>query len=190
MIGVTALIYLAKGLPIGQLLSIIFCILYGICAITYKYYGELATYALMSLPAAIISFIVWMKKPYSPDSTVIKIEKLNKLKLVFCVFISIIATIIFYFILKVLSTPNLIISTISILTSMLACSFLILRSPLYAIFYSFNDVVLIVLWALASITNIIYINLVFCFLIFLINDLYGYINWHKIKKSQQNEIID
>ena len=57
IIGVTALIYIAKGLPLGQILSIIFCILYAVCSYTYRYYGELATYLLMSLPASIISLI-------------------------------------------------------------------------------------------------------------------------------------
>ena len=99
LIGVIALIYVAKGLPIGQLLTIIFSVLYSICSFKFKYYGELATYAFMSLPAAIITFIIWLKHPFNNESTEIKIENVNYIKVILSIIISISITIIFYFIL-------------------------------------------------------------------------------------------
>ena len=100
IIGVTALIYIAKGLPLGQILSIIFCILYALCSYTFKYYGELATYLFMSLPASIISLVVWLKNPFQEDKTEIKIEKLSKYKIVISIILSLTITILFYYILK------------------------------------------------------------------------------------------
>lgn len=50
IIGVTALIFNAKGNPIGQLLMIIFSLLYGIISFTFNYYGEMITYLGMTMP--------------------------------------------------------------------------------------------------------------------------------------------
>jgi hypothetical protein len=60
----------------------------------------------------------------------------------------------------------------------------IFRSPYYAVAYSFNDIVLIVLWVLATIENPAYFCMVICFVIFLINDTYGFINWQRLRKKQ------
>lgn len=72
----------------------------------------------------------------------------------------------------------------------MAASLAMLRSSYYALFYAMNDIVLIVLWILATIENISYLPMVLCFFCFLVNDLYGFINWQKMKKTQQIEITD
>ena len=63
----------------------------------------------------------------------------------------VIVTAVFYKILAVFSTPNIVFSTISVTTSFFAASLTMLRSSYYAVGYAANDVVLIVLWILASI---------------------------------------
>ena len=90
-------------------------------------------------------------------------------------------TLIFYFILRALNTPNIVFSTISITTSFLASALTLLRSSYYALGYASNDIVLIVLWILASFKNPVYLPVAFNFMIFLINDLYGFISWKKEK---------
>ena len=85
----------------------------------------------------------------------------------------------FYDILYVLKTPNIVFSTISITTSFLAASLTMLRSSYYALGYASNDIVLIVLWALASMENPTYIPVVVNFVIFFFNDMYGFVSWRK-----------
>ena len=102
--------------------------------------------------------------------------------------LTVVVTFIFYFILKAFNTENLLVSTLSVATSFLAVYLTALRCPLYACAYALNDVVLIVLWVLASISNISYLPMVFCFIMFLANDLYGFINWKKMQKRQSEEI--
>lgn len=41
LIGVTSLIFNAKGNPFGQLLMVVFSLLYGIISYTFSYYGEM-----------------------------------------------------------------------------------------------------------------------------------------------------
>jgi len=49
---------------------------------------------------------------------------------------------------------------------------------------TYCSVVLIVLWVLASMWDIRYVSVVVCFAAFLVNDIYGYVSWQKMKRSQ------
>ena len=183
LVGVTALIFVAKGDAFGQVLTILFSVLYGIVSLKFHYYGEVITYLGMSAPAAMAALISWLKHPYR-DSSEVKIAKLTGAKLALVLASSALVTAVFYFILRALGTANLIVSTVSVLTSFAACMLLILRLPHYAIAYAANDLVLIVLWVMATAEDRKYLPMVLCFVMFLANDLYGFYNWRKMKKRQ------
>ena len=185
LIGVTSLIFLAKGDFIGQILMIIFSLIYGYISINAKYYGEAITYLGMTLPIAVLSLVVWIKNPYSKHEVKVSEMTVNKYLVLFL--LNMIVTVIFYFILKALNTNNLIVSTISISTSFIAASLQAFRNRFYAIAYSLNDLVLIILWTLASVENNNYISLIVCFVMFFINDIYGFINWTIMKNRQVNK---
>lgn len=93
-------------------------------------------------------------------------------------------TAVFYFILAYFHTANLAPSTVSVTTSFLAVYLTFRRSPWFALAYAANDLVLIVLWTLASASDARYISVVACFAAFLANDIYGYINWQRMKLRQ------
>lgn len=181
IIGVTSVIYVSKGFVVGEMLSIIFSVLYGIVSIKFRYYGEMISYLFLASPMSVIAIVSWLKNPYK-DSDEVKVGGVNKKHILPLILSSICVTIIFYFILKHFNTKNLIISTISILTSFVAAYLTYLRSEHYAVAYGLNDIVLIVLWVLATIENISYLPVIFCFIMFLVNYIYGYMNWVRIKK--------
>lgn len=183
LIGVTALIFVAKGYVVGQVLCVIFAVFYGIISFIFKYYGEMITYLCMSAPMAIMSAIEWYKNPHE-GSREVKVNTLTKKQIVTMSVLTVLVTIVFYYILKALGNSNLIVSTLSITTSFVAAYLTYLRSPYYAIGYSINDIVLIILWILASIKDVSYTPMIFCFVMFLINDIYGFINWRRMKKNQ------
>lgn len=184
LIGVTSLIFIAKANPIGQILTIIFSIFYGLVSLKYNYYGEMITYMFMTLPIAVFTLIIWLKNPYNGQKNEVKLISLKKREYIFMFILTLIITLIFYFILKSLNTSNLLISTISVSTSFIACYLSFRRTRFYALGYACNDIVLIILWILASIDDITYTSLVICFITFLINDIYGFINWTKLYKKQ------
>ncbi len=183
--GVTALIFLAKGNPVGQFLIIIFSILYGIISFTFAYYGEMITYLGMTAPMAVFALISWLRNPYNGNRSEVKVNHLKRKEIVFIFIITTVVTIGFYFILKAFHTTNLIPSTLSVTTSFLAVYLTFRRSAYYALAYAANDIILIILWTLATLSDISYLSVIVCFIMFLINDLYGYINWSKIAKRQQ-----
>ena len=184
LVGVTALIFTAKGNPFGQLLMIIFCIMYGVISFSCAYYGEVMTYVFMTGPMAIYALINWLKNPYEGNRAEVKVNRVSKKEMAFMVVLSLIVTGIFYFVLRAFGTANLLVSTLSVTTSFIAVYLTARRSPLYALAYAANDVVLIVLWLLACIANPEYISTLACFAVFFANDIYGFINWRRMEKRQ------
>lgn len=186
IVGITSLIFAAKGNPIGPLLMVIFSIIYGIISFSFAYYGEMVTYLGMTLPMSVIALVAWLKNPYKGKKSEVTVAKITKKEVVFAALLTAAVTIAFYFILKVLGNANLVPSTLSVATSFAAVYLTYRRSPYYAVCYAANDIVLIVLWTLASLTDTSYISVVVCFAVFLINDIYGFINWRKMAKNQSD----
>lgn len=181
-IGITSLILAAKGNVWAQILMIVFSILYGILSWRFRYWGEMITYLGMTLPMAVWSTITWIRHP-AENGKEVAIQKLRPRHIWGLLFWGTIATAVFYFILRTLNTPNLVFSTISVATSFLAAALTMLRSSYYALGYASNDLVLIVLWVLASLESPEYIPVAVNFAIFFLNDMYGFIRWKKRERA-------
>ena len=54
-----------------------------------------------------------------------------------------------------------------------------LRSSYYAVGYAANDIILIVLWIMATIKDPSYFSVTIIFTIFFFFDLYGFVSWRK-----------
>lgn len=188
LVGVTSLIFNAKGNPIGQALMVAFSLIYGIISYSFSYYGEMLTYLCMTMPMAIFALISWMRNPYHGKRSEVKVNTLKKGEGLILLPVTAVITFIFYFILSYFNTANIVPSTVSVATSFLAVYLTFRRSSLYALAYAANDIVLIILWTLASIENTCYISVVVCFSVFFVNDMYGFFNWQKIKKGQLSDL--
>ncbi len=184
LIGVTSLIFAAKGNPISQALMIVFSILYGIISYTFNYYGEMITYLGMTGPMALFALISWLRNPYKGRKSEVRVNKISRKEIIFMLILTAAVTVIFCFILDYFGTANMIPSTLSVTTSFIAVYLTFRRSAYYALAYAANDAVLIILWILAAITDISYISVIICFVVFLINDLYGFISWKKMSARQ------
>lgn len=177
-VGITSLIFAAKGNVWAQILMVIFSILYGLISWQFRYWGEMITYIGMTMPMAVWSTITWIKNP-SESGQEVAIQKLTRKHVAGIAAAGVLVTAVFYMILKALDTPNILFSTISITTSFLAASLTMLRSSYYALGYASNDIILIVMWVLASIENPAYIPVVVNFIIFFFNDMYGFVSWKR-----------
>ncbi len=184
VIGVTSLIFNAKGNPTGPVLVVVFSVLYGIISFTFSYYGEMITYLGMTAPMAIVTLIVWLKNPYNGSRSEVTVNKLRRKESVLIFILTAVVTVAFYFILKAFNTANIIPSTISVSTSFLAVYLTFRRSEYFALAYAANDVVLIVMWIMATVEKLMYLSVVVCFMAFLANDIYGYISWRRMYRRQ------
>lgn len=185
-VGVTALIFVARGDVWGQIMTVIFSLLYALVSLRFRYYGEIITYLGMTAPIAAMSVVTWMKHPYSGTHEV-KIHELGIKQRFWLYIVTVLITAVFYFVLKALNTPNLIVSTVSIATSFLASTLMLFRSPNYALAFAANDIVLILLWIKATLSDLSYLPMIACFVMFFFNDIYGYVSWVERKKRQEHQ---
>lgn len=185
LIGVTALVFLAKGDVLGQLLTVIFAIFYAVVSYTQRYYGEMITYVGMTTPMAAMAVISWLRHPFKDGEPQVRVARLTPLMRALIVPLTVAVTAAFYFILRALGNASLAVSTVSVATSFLASYLTFCRSSYYALAYAANDIVLITLWIIASRDDISYLSMVACFLMFLICDLYGFISWRRMEASQR-----
>lgn len=184
LIGVTSLIFNAKGNPIGPALMLVFCMIYGYISYTFSYYGEMITYLGMSWPMAALSVVSWLRNPYKNKRSEVTINSIGKTEILVLFLSSIVVTFILYFLLKYFGTNNLELSTFSVTTSFIAAYFTLRRSPYFALAYVVNDLVLIALWILATLKDFSYLSVVICFVMFLANDTYSFINWKRMQRRQ------
>ena len=184
LIGATSLIFNAKGNPIGQALMIVFSVLYGIISYTFAYYGEMITYLGMTAPMAVFALITWLRNPYRGNKAQVMVNRIPRRELLWMILPTVAVTVAFWFILRAFHTANLVPSTVSVTTSFVAVYLTFRRSAWFPLAYAANDVVLIVLWSLASAEDLSYLSVLICFVMFLANDLYGFFSWRKMQKKQ------
>ena len=184
LIGITSLIFNAKGNPIGQALMVVFSLLYGVISYSFSYFGEMITYLGMTGPMALFALIAWLRNPYQGNRAEVAVNRLKKRELVLMYALTVLVTVGFYFILDYFHTANMIPSTLSVTTSFIAVYLTFRRSPYFALAYAANDVVLILLWTMAALEDISYLSVIICFVMFLVNDLYGFVSWKRMEKRQ------
>ena len=184
LIGTTSLIFNAKGNPIGQALMILFSLLYGVISYSFSYFGEMITYLGMTGPMALFALISWLRNPYIGNHAEVAVNRLENQELALMYVLTALVTVVFYFILDHFDTANMVPSTLSVTTSFIAVYLTFRRSPYFALAYAANDVVLIVMWAMAAAEDISYLSVIICFVMFLVNDLYGFVSWKRMEKRQ------
>lgn len=178
LLGVTSLIFCAKGDVLGQILMVIFSLMYGWISFSCRYYGEMLTYIGMTMPIAIASVVSWITHPARGREIGVEVSLTVRERLLMIPMAAAV-TAVFYFILAAFNTANIIFSTVSVTTSFVAAYLTFRRSAYYALAYAANDAVLIVLWISAAMRDRGYISMAVCFAVFLVNDIYGFVCWRR-----------
>ena len=184
LIGTTSLIFNAKGNPIGQALMVVFSLFYGVISYTFSYFGEMITYLGMTGPMALFALISWLRNPFKGNHAEVAVNRIGKWEYAAMYVMTALVTLGFYFLLDYFDTANIVPSTLSVTTSFIAVYLTFRRSPYFALAYAANDVVLIVLWTMAAVEDISYLSVIICFVMFLVNDLYGFVSWKRMEKRQ------
>lgn len=185
LVGVSAILIYSKGNPIGQLLMVIFSVLYGIISFSSHYYGEMVTYLGMTGPMAVFAFVSWLRHPYKGNRSQVEVNEIKRPEYGLLIVLTIVVTVAFYFILAYFDTASLLVSTLSVTTSFVAVYLTWRRSKFFSLAYACNDVVLIVLWTIASTIDRRYISVIICFIAFLANDIYAFINISRLALCQK-----
>ena len=136
----------------------------------------------------IIGIISWLRHQDKEDTVII--SSLSKKEITIVLLSQLVLFWIYYFLLKLFNTDLLVISTISVVTSVLASYFEARRSELSLFCYIANDLVIITLWLIPIINGQTeLISVLVGPVLLLINDIYGSYNWSRLKKKQKEKGI-
>lgn len=188
ILGVITVVFTSKGLLLAPVLSVVYSVIYTIISVSQRYYGEAIIYMLIMIPMQVVTIIGWFKNK-KQDSDTVEVGKVSKKEYLILGGVTVVLTFAFYFLLKWLNTAELVVSTISLITSALATYLVFRRCSYYALFYVLNDIILIVLWTIAmSREGVAFLPVVVSFYVFFINDVYGFIRWKKQEREQLKTI--
>lgn len=192
LIGVFAVLTVAKGLVYAPIVNIVYTGFYIALSISQSYWGEVIICVCLAFPMCIVAIITWLKNRSNENKDIVKINSIKGKEYGYLALGTAVLTVALYFLLRALNTNQLIISTISLVTSAAAEYLLLRRSPIYALGFVLNDIVLITLWSMSVVSEgLQFLPSVICFCVFFFNDLYGFFNWikeYKKQKAQTNNI--
>lgn len=186
---ITALL-MSKGKVESYFVGFISVFFYGIVSYNQGYYGELIITIFLTFPIMIIGIISWLRNQDKEDDVVI-INTLTRKEIIISLASQLILFWIYYFLLKAFNTDLLVISSISVVTSVLASYFEARRSELSLFCYIANDMVIITLWIIPVIAGkTALISVLVGPILLLINDIYGSYNWIRLKEIQKKKNIE
>lgn len=183
--GLSCVLFAAKGKVICVFLTWGMIVFYSLLSYQNKYYGEVFINLCLMFPMTVIQLVAWIKN--LGKDHVVKVNTITKKEVLIVGLVACVAFVTFYFILRALNTSQLIISTISIVTSVLATYFQSRRSKYGFLAFLFNDVVLCVLWLFATLDDTKNVAMLTAVALYVVSDIYGFISWGVLQKRQQKE---
>ena len=183
--GLSCVLFAAKGKVICVFLTWCMIVFYSLLSYQNKYYGEVFINLCLMFPMTVIQLVAWIRN--LGKDHVVKVNSITKKEVFIVVLVACVAFVAFYFILRALNTSQLIISTISIVTSVLATYFQSRRSKYGFLAFLFNDVVLCVLWLFATLEDTANVAMLTAVALYVVSDIYGFISWGVLQKRQQKE---
>lgn len=180
----TTAILMSKGKVECYFIGFVSVFFYGIVSFNQGYYGELFITIFLTFPIMIIGIVSWLKHQDKEDDVVI-INSLSKKEIAISLLSQLLLFWFYFFILKLFNTDLLVISTLSVVTSVLASYYEARRSELSLFCYIANDIIIITLWLIPILNGQIeLISVVVGPILLLINDIYGSYNWKRLKIKQ------
>ena len=182
---VFAIMLIAKGNYLGQIIGIVVTILYSYISYKNRYYGEIIINIGIVLPLYILGIISWIKHENKETKTV-KINQLGFKEWLIALVLSIGVYFGIYYLLKSQNTNLLIVSTLSVVASLFGMYLNVRRSSYSFLLFIINDIILIFLWGIPSFKgDYTLVPLFINPIINLFNDSYGLYNWKKNEKLQK-----
>lgn len=180
-------VFSAKGSPLGYVFGLIETITYIIVSYSQKYYAEVIINLFGFIPLSIYGFFSWLKNMNGQTKS-IEVKTLSK-KEIYIAFISQIVLSYGYYLLLVYFDTNMpILSTISLILTILGMYFGTRMSVLTYEIYIIHCVFKFVLWLVPIINgNLDNVPVLIATVLYFISDIYGLINWNRLKKIQNNK---
>jgi nicotinamide mononucleotide transporter len=182
--GIWCVVLTAKGKISNYYFGIINVITYAIVAYGWEYYGEVMLNIAYFLPMQFVGIYIWIKNRKQNDKDGVYVKFLNNKQRIFWLILSIIGVVGYGFVLQGLGGSLPFTDSMSTILSIIA---MILMAGLYMeqwILWIVVDVVTIVMWFVVMLQGGNDISILLMWIAYLVNAVYGLINWIKMYKNQ------
>lgn len=185
--GIWCVILVAKGKISNYIFGLINVVFYAWAAYSWKLYGDFMLNAFYFLPMQFYGWYIWTKPNFMKgnDNVIIKFLS-NKNRLILAL-ISIVATIGYGFVLKAIGGLTPFFDAGSTTLSVIAMVLMSRRFMEQWILWIVVDVVTVYMWAniVFNVGSLFNMGILIMWIAFLINAVWGFINWVKIHKNQE-----
>lgn len=147
LVGVVCSLSQAKGKVYSQFVGIAEVILYSILSYQNHYYGEVIIDVLIVFPMYVYGVISWMTHK-NEETNIVEANQIAKKEWFLLSVISVIGFVVLYDVLQYFHTSQLLISSLSVITSLIATYLITRRSKYSFLFFIGNDIILILLWGI------------------------------------------
>lgn len=194
--GILCVVFAAKGKIATYYAGIIQAGTYAYISYTYALYGEAMLNALFYFPLQFVGLWLWYKhskkKNEAKQGEDVYAKRLNAKQWLILIPIIIVAVVAYAFVLSGLNAQQVRLDSAAVILSIVAQILMLLRFAEQWVLWIAVNVLSITLWTVTLIQNPEGPNgqgadwsLVAMWSAFLVNSIYGYINWLKLAKKDQ-----
>ena len=186
--GMICVVLVAKGRISNYYFGIINVITYAYVAYGWMYYGEVMLNLLYFLPMQIYGIWFWRKNRKKENADQVYIKFMTNKQRLFWGLVSIVSIIGYGVILKIIKGSLPFIDSTSTVLSVIA---MILMARLYMeqwFLWIIVDVVSIIMWVAVMLKGGNDIAILIMWVAYLVNAVYGLLNWIKLYKTQRVKV--
>lgn len=184
--GVLCVVLVAKGKISNFAFGLVNVALYVYLAYTWKLYGEVMLNALYYLPIQFIGYFTWKKK-MSVETGTVKAKTMSGTQLVILAISSAVAVIAYAQVLIKLGGNTPYLDSTSTVLSVIAQLLMLMMFAEQWLLWIVVNVVSVAMWFVPAMTgDAAAISMTIMWAAYLINAIYGYYNWRKMAKEEEN----
>ena len=188
IVGIVSMFFFSKGFVIAPILGVIYDAFYIAVAATQRFWGEVIIFAGIMLPVELASIFNWFKNKNKDNPALVTSNKISKKEWFILGSVIIASTVGLFFVLQALGTNQLVINTLSLAANGAGVYLMFRRNKYYSLAYCIDDLVSIVLWAMAVATaGVQFLPSLVCMISFALIDFYGFVVWTKKDKQAQQQ---
>lgn len=190
--GFSAKFFVSKANVVGQILGLMQLPFYAYVCYQNSYFGELIVCALICLPMYVLSIISWFRNLHSSGGSVKINSKISLKEWIIVLSIGVLMSVGIYFLLDHFNTSELVLSTISVVTSAIAFYIVMRRNSYGFIFFIINNLTCLTMWVLVVVNYNDFSQIVtfFNYIFYLVINVGGLFNFAKLKKEQDDDSFD
>jgi len=187
--GIWCVVLVAKGRISNYYVGIVNVLFYAYVALQWRYYGEVMLNIGYFLPMQFVGLYIWNKNKdkKKTDSVVVK-TLTNKSRIIWVIF-SVVGVLIYGFILKAMGGKLPFADSTSTILSVIAMVLMAYRFLEQWVLWIVVDVVTVIMWFAVIADGGNDIAILVMWMAFLVNAVYGLINWIKMyRRGNENRI--